>query len=363
MATSVLPSMSTTWYNTTSNVTWPDYQNNNTQKTDSWTSNILPELLARFLPTILFAVPANLTIIIIILCNKNLRTQTFFLGILSISAFDLIYCVFALPINIDHYVTWGRWRHGNVICFIYIILINSKIYTTALMITALSAERLLTKLRSVAVVSDRMTRILSKVMVAMPWCFFVLFTVLCVLIKHDEMTRENYLHETYCLFMAEQTFHMPYVVVAFHIPLCLLVLGPVVMIVMYKCKKSDWDRLSSGTQETESLFMSTLCVWIVSFVYLVFCTPMTVCMTEIILCIRNRSTRCPTINFYKNAYTVSLLPCAIMPYLWILTLEIRAILAPLKERARKLVATPDGTRITLSSLRHRVSADDKEILH
>ncbi|XP_069122168.1 growth hormone secretagogue receptor type 1-like [Argopecten irradians] len=352
--------MSSTGYNTTDNFTWLDYRTNNTQTTNNGNDNILPELLARFLPTILFAVPANLTIIIIILCNKNLRTQTFFLGILSISAFDLIYCVFALPINIDHYVTWGRWRHGNVICFIYTVLNNSKIYTTALMITALSAERLLTKLRSVAVVSDRMTKILSKIMVAMPWCFFLLFTVLCVLIKHDEMTRKSDLHETYCIFMAEQTFHMPYVVVAFHIPLCLLVLGPLVMIVMYKCKKSDWDRLSAGAQDNESLFMSMLSVWIVSFVYIGFCTPMAVCMTEIILCIRNRSTRCPSIEYSNNAYTVSLLPCAIMPFLWIITLEIRAILATLNDRARKLCASPDDTRTTMSfsSLRHRMTADD-----
>ncbi|XP_069120548.1 proteinase-activated receptor 1-like [Argopecten irradians] len=363
MATSVLPTMSTTWYNTTDNFTWPDYYNY-TQKKNS-NDNLLQELLARFLPTILFAVPANLTIIIIILCNKNLRTQPFFLGILSISAFDLIYCVFALPINIDQYATWGKWHHGNVICFIYIVLINSKIYTTALMTTALSAERLLTKLRSVAVVSDRMTRILSKVMVAMPWCFFLLFTMLYGLIKYDEMTRKSYLHETYCIFMAEQTFHMPYVVVAFHIPLCLLVLGPVVMIVMYKCKKSDWDRLSSGAQDTESLFMTTLCVWIVALVNFVFCTPLAVCMTQIILCIQRTLTICPTFAHVINVHAVSILPCVIMPFLWFITSEIRAILAPLKVRASQLVASPDNRRTTLSfsSLRHRVTADDKEILH
>ncbi|XP_033731912.1 uncharacterized protein LOC117321564 [Pecten maximus] len=366
MATSTLPTTSVIGYNTTANSTWAEYHGNRTRQSYKRDPNEIQELQARFLPTILVSVPANLILIVIILCNRSLRTQTFFLGVLSLTVFDFCYSAFVLPINMDHFITWGRWRHGDIVCFIYIVLINSKVWMSALMIIVLSVERLLTKLRSVAVIGEKMRTNVSRVLIAIPWCMFLLGSMLITWIKYDEMSRNKYIHETYCLFMVEQTFHIPYMVLAFHIPLSLLVLVPIAMLLVYKYKKSDWNRLSAGAQEPEavSLYMSTLSVWIASFVYVAFSTPMAAGLTQIVMCIRGW-TKCPSMNQYKNSYTVSLLPCVIMPFLWIITVEIRAVLSSIKARVMKKVTSPDGegNGLSFSSLRHRVSSDGTDIHH
>ncbi|XP_021355055.1 uncharacterized protein LOC110451394 [Mizuhopecten yessoensis] len=363
MTTTALP-MTTSLIgdNSTANSTWPLDQGNITHRPYEMDPNEILDLQKRFIPIIVLSIPAHLSILIIILCNKSLRNQAFFMGVLSMTIFDLFHYMVVLPINFDHYINWGKWRHGNIVCIVYIVFLNSKLYVSALMILALCVERLMTKLRSVAVVGERTSSIVSKVCLVLPWCIGIVGGVLITLIKQDEMSRHRYLHEHYCVFMVEQTFHIPYLVIMYLIPLGLLVLVPIaMMMVVYKYKKSDWNRLSAETLEPAavSLRMSTLCVWIVSIVYVVLCVPVTYCLTLLVLCVR-RIAGCPTIQLYRDTHTVSLLLGFVTPFLWIITVEIRAALLSFKFRVINMVTPSEGqkTVLSFSSLQHKISSDD-----
>ncbi|XP_060065816.1 uncharacterized protein LOC132546135 isoform X2 [Ylistrum balloti] len=354
-------SMTVVSYNTT---TW---QSNSTQSTYTRNPNEILELNLRFIPLTVVSIPANLGIIILILYHKTLRTQTFFLGVLSLSVFDLCFSVFALPMLLDSLITWGEWRHGYLACLIYIVILNSKIFMTAFMVGALCIERVIVKLRLVALIGEKTATTLSRVTIVIPWCLWLLGAVLIVLAKQGDMTKNRYIHETYCVFLVDHTFHIPFILIAYHIPLYLLVLITITTMVIYKFWKSDWNRLSAEIVEPEvaSLFMSTLCVWITSFVFAIFNTPWLIWITRIVICIR-RMTECPSIDSYFNNYFVSLIPTAVLPFIWLITVDIRVVLSSVKNRVMTKITSSGGQKnaLSFSSLSHKMSSsEDSAVQH
>ncbi|OWF49704.1 5-hydroxytryptamine receptor 2C [Mizuhopecten yessoensis] len=345
-------------YNTTANSTWVEYD-----VEYEMAPNRIMEIQARFIPIILVAIPANLGIIAIILSTKTLRTKAFFLGVLSISVFDLCNGMFVLPMSLEHQLHWNEWPHGESVCIIFQVIAISKTYMSALMTTVLCFERLLAKLQSVATIDGQKVTTLSRVLIALPWCIGILVCVPLIMMNREDMSN-HFTHDEYCLFVLENDFHLS-ILVMYLIPLGLLVLVPIAMMVVYKYKKSDWNRLSAETVEPEavSLYMSTLCAWIVSLVYVAKYVPLTVVITLFIMCARGNS-ECPLHSTYENAHTISLLSSAVTPFLWIITVEIRAILTSLIARINKrligTVTPPDGQMNTLSfrSLQNKASSDD-----
>ncbi|XP_021355053.1 uncharacterized protein LOC110451392 [Mizuhopecten yessoensis] len=236
-------------YNTTANSTWVEYD-----VEYEMAPNRIMEIQARFIPIILVAIPANLGIIAIILSTKTLRTKAFFLGVLSISVFDLCNGMFVLPMSLEHQLHWNEWPHGESVCIIFQVIAISKTYMSALMTTVLCFERLLAKLQSVATIDGQKVTTLSRVLIALPWCIGILVCVPLIMMNREDMSN-HFTHDEYCLFVLENDFHLS-ILVMYLIPLGLLVLVPIAMMVVYKYKKSDWNRLSAETVEPEAVSLT-----------------------------------------------------------------------------------------------------------
>ncbi|XP_069120549.1 galanin receptor 2a-like [Argopecten irradians] len=352
-------------YNTTVNSTWPVYHGNHSHVKFGMTPDRILRIKARHIPAIVVSVPSNLFIIAIILGNKNLRTQAFFLGVLSISIFDLCNGVFVLPMSMEHQLHWAtKWNHGQHVCTAFQIIVYMKTFLSSLMNIAICFERLLSKLKSEAIVSQKTASTMAGALIALPWGIGAI--VCAPILLDNRMDMRHVVDDQYCLFVLEQSSLVPILVTMHLVPLVLLFLVPIVMLVVYKYKNLRWHRFPAEDLHLEvvSLQMSTLSALVASLIYLLTLGPITIVITMFVMCMKPLGTDCPTGYTYENAYTVSILSSAITPFVWTITIEVRDVLSSLKSHVVKLVAPSDGRKnvLSFSSLRNKMSHDDTAVL-
>ncbi|XP_060065814.1 uncharacterized protein LOC132546134 [Ylistrum balloti] len=353
-------------YNTTAGRNWSYYNGNKSDLTYEMDPNEIITTQARHIPIILFSVSANLFIIVIILSNKSLRTQAFFLGVLSISIFDLLNGAFVLPMKMEHVFHWvDSWRHGQNVCTAFQIISISKALLSSLMNIAVCGERLLAKLTYVAAISKKMASTFAGVLIFLPWGIGSLVCAPILVSNREDVSQHFGNMDKFCVFVLEEASHIPIIVTMYLVPFGLLLLVPAVMLVVYKYKHLRWHRLSTETVEPEAvkLYMSTLSAWIASVVYVVLHCPLAVLVSLFVMCTKGK-VDCPDILAYVNATTVATISSAVTPFVWIITVEIRAVLSSIKASITRFAFPTDGRKsvLSFSSLRNKMSSDDTVVL-
>ncbi|XP_033731913.1 uncharacterized protein LOC117321565 [Pecten maximus] len=362
MSTPALPNTTSFGYNTTANSTWPEYHGNHSYTNFEMDPIKVLEIKARHIPVIVVSIPSNLFIIAIILGNKNLRTKSFFLGVLSISIFDLCNGVFVLPMSLEHDLHWSsRWNHGEHVCIVFQVLSISKTFLSSLMNIALCIERLLAKLKSVAAISQKLTSTVSGVVIVLPWCLGAL--VCAPILLSNRIYIHHFIYDQYCMIVLEKASLIPIIVTMYLIPLALLLLVPTVMLLVYKYKNLRRNLLSEEPVKPEavSLHMSTLSAWIASLCYVTLHGPLSIVITLLIKC---TMPDCPSTASYVNAYTVSTITSAVTPFVWIITVEVRAVFSSIQTFLSRMLVPTDGRKsvLSFSSLRNQMPTDDTVVL-
>lgn len=305
------------WFSLKDNVTYIDDSNISELKENQDTLLIVMDCLINAL-IILF----NIFLVALILCKRNLRQKLFYWRILNLCFSDLVVGVLVLPFAISYMHNYA-WIHGDTLCRAYVILDVTHFGFSALVITTMCIDRLLSKILEVYPERLKIVKYTQILIFVLPW-FFSLCIFLPLLLS--SVKTMGVVLDHVCGFILLDHMLVPTAVVAYLIPNIILILTTIAMLVIYKVKGNAWYRLTeeepTGSDVTTHLRSSTIATLIVSCVTLLFCFPYLVIMFIMVTC---RSHSCfPGLEVFKATIILCTLTSLFTPCLWITDDEIRS---------------------------------------
>lgn len=267
----------------------------------------------------------NISLILLILCKQKLRKQLFYMRVLNLCFSDLIVGVIVLPFGTSYMHDYA-WLHGHQMCQAYVVLDITHFGFSALVITTLCLDRLLTKVLELHPERLQVIKYTQIILFILPFLFtlcvflpLLLFSIamigvvmdhICGLVIHDDMV-------------------VPTAVVAYLIPNLIMILTTVGMLVLYYAKRPVWYRLpeSDEAAETSTATLSSsrssmIATLMVSSVTVLFWFPYLVNIFIMATC---RLGSCfPGLEVFKITLLLSTLSSLFTPCLWFADEQIRS---------------------------------------
>ncbi|RMX39007.1 hypothetical protein pdam_00008184 [Pocillopora damicornis] len=120
----------------------------------------------------------NITVCVVILTTRSLRQSINSCFILSLAVSDLITTCLVMPFDLEQIISFGRWRHGEIMCNVWTTTYLIAVPTSILSLLALTVYRyrLLQEPLDIYKASPLMTRRRASIVVCCLWAYSILFS-------------------------------------------------------------------------------------------------------------------------------------------------------------------------------------------
>ncbi|CAH3126949.1 unnamed protein product, partial [Pocillopora meandrina] len=120
----------------------------------------------------------NITVCVVILTTRSLRQSINSCFILSLAVSDLITTCLVMPFDLEQIISFGRWRHGEIMCNVWTTTYLIAVPTSILSLLALTVYRyrLLREPLDIYKASPLMTRRRASIVVCCLWAYSILFS-------------------------------------------------------------------------------------------------------------------------------------------------------------------------------------------
>ncbi|VDL90124.1 unnamed protein product [Schistocephalus solidus] len=131
--------------NNTSKETFSEALLEHIRKADSQSGllNIVLMCLASlYILMICIGFAGNMLVIIVVVCNRTMRSSPRNLFILNLAVSDLILCVFTQPLNLYRLLSFNQgWRLGLILCKLTSMVQGTNVFVSSMSITAIALDR------------------------------------------------------------------------------------------------------------------------------------------------------------------------------------------------------------------------------
>ena len=147
----------------------------------------------------------NITVCVVILTTRSLRQSINSCFILSLAVSDLITTCLVMPFDLEQIISFGRWRHGEIMCNVWTTTYLIAVPTSILSLLALTVYRyrLLREPLDIYKASPLMTRRRASIVVCCLWAYSILFSFAPVF---GWKWRPRSVYFEYCYFNVSLTY-------------------------------------------------------------------------------------------------------------------------------------------------------------
>ena len=159
----------------------------------------------------------NITVCVVILSTRSLRQSINSCFILSLAVSDLITTCLVMPFDMERFISFGRWRHGEIMCDVWTTTYLIAVPTSILSLLALTVYRyrLLQEPLDIYKASPLMTRRRASIVVCCLWAYSMLFSLAPVF---GWKWRPRSVYHEYCYFNLSLTFSVLISIINFVTP-------------------------------------------------------------------------------------------------------------------------------------------------
>ena len=169
----------------------------------------------------------NITVCVVIISTRSLRQSINSCFILSLAVSDLITTCLVMPFDLEQIISFGRWRHGEIMCNVWTTTYLIAVPTSILSLLALTVYRyrLLQEPLDIYKASPLITRRRASIVVYCLWAYSMLFSLVPVF---GWNTLPGRVYNEYCNFNFSSTYSVLSSIINF--------VAPVVIASFLNCK-------------------------------------------------------------------------------------------------------------------------------
>ena len=159
----------------------------------------------------------NITVCVVIISTRSLRQSINSCFILSLAVSDLITTCLVMPFDLEQIISFGRWRHGEIMCNVWTTTYLIAVPTSILSLLALTVYRyrLLREPLDIYKASPLITRRRASIVVYCLWAYSMLFSLVPVF---GWNTLPGRVYNEYCNFNFSLTYSVLSSIINFVIP-------------------------------------------------------------------------------------------------------------------------------------------------
>ena len=159
----------------------------------------------------------NITVCVVIISTRSLRQSINSCFILSLAVSDLITTCLVMPFDLEQIISFGRWRHGEIMCNVWTTTYLIAVPTSILSLLALTVYRyrLLQEPLDIYKASPLITRRRASIVVYCLWAYSMLFSLVPVF---GWNTLPGRVYNEYCYFNFSSTYSVLSSIINFVIP-------------------------------------------------------------------------------------------------------------------------------------------------
>ena len=159
----------------------------------------------------------NITVCVVIISTRSLRQSINSCFILSLAVSDLITTCLVMPFDLEQIISFGRWRHGEIMCNVWTTTYLIAVPTSILSLLALTVYRyrLLQEPLDIYKASPLITRRRASIVVYCLWVYSMLFSLVPVF---GWNTLPGRVYNEYCYFNFSSTYSVLSSIINFVIP-------------------------------------------------------------------------------------------------------------------------------------------------
>ena len=159
----------------------------------------------------------NIIVCVVILSTRSLRQSINSCFILSLAVSDLITTCLVMPFDLEQIISFGRWRHGEIMCNVWTTTYLIAVPTSILSLLALTVYRyrLLQEPLDIYRASPLITRRRASLIVCCLWAYSMLFSLAPVF---GWKRRPRRVYREYCYFNLSLTYSVLSSLINFVIP-------------------------------------------------------------------------------------------------------------------------------------------------
>ena len=159
----------------------------------------------------------NITVCVVIISTRSLRQSINSCFILSLAVSDLITTCLVMPFDLEQIISFERWRHGEIMCNVWMTTYLIAVPTSILSLLALTVYRyrLLQEPLDIYKASPLITRRRASIVVYCLWAYSMLFSLVPVF---GWNTLPGRVYNEYCYFNFSSTYSVLSSIINFVIP-------------------------------------------------------------------------------------------------------------------------------------------------
>ena len=121
---------------------------------------------------IIVSLLGNIIVCVVVLSTRSLRQSINSCFILSLAVSDLITTCLVMPLDLEQIISFGRWRHGEIMCNVWTTTYLIAVPTSILSLLALTVYRYRLDIYKA---SPLITRRRASLIICCSWAYSMLF--------------------------------------------------------------------------------------------------------------------------------------------------------------------------------------------
>ena len=315
------------------------------------------------------AVISNLTLLLVILCRRELRATVFLWNVAGMCVCNLLFGTVTNALG-DSRHFYQEWIHGVFLCKVFSVLnLTDKHIMSMIQITIVISLFLKVRL-SLSPPSDMSSRIwtiLPYILFSLPWLGEIALIPMVILGETDDVPYSTKRYSSmFCYHIMEKQYRQAGLILFNALFFILLILS-VAVFLYYRFKKASYDRLlaDDAMRQDETLRSMLIASLASSGLFCLLFAPFILLMLTLLFC---QSFQCfPNFTTFDAVYVVGSFGYAVTPLPWFAYSDIKCVCAELvtklKEKAGSSLTVCGGCcRRRLDSITVEWSQKQSDVL-
>ncbi|XP_062572868.1 uncharacterized protein LOC134234839 [Saccostrea cucullata] len=287
----------------------------------------------------LVAVFSNLTLLLIILSRKELRSVVLFWNVAGMCVCNLVFGTITNALGDSRHI-YNEWLHGAVLCKLFSVFKLSSTHIMSMIQITIVTSLFLKVRQSLSPPSNVTSRVWTAIpyfLFVLPWLVEVALFPMIILgeIKNLPDFAKKY-SSLMCYHFMERNYRYAGVFL-FSLLFFIVVILSIALFLYYRFKKASYDRLlaDDAVRHNETLHSMLIATLGSSTVFSLFFAPYILNMLVIITC--NRSWCRPNIKSFDAVYVLGCVSYAITPIPWFAYVDIKYVFTELMNKVKGCV--------------------------
>lgn len=289
------------------------------------------------------AVFSNLTLLLIILSRKELRSSVFLWNVAGMCVCNLIFGTITNALGDSRHI-YREWIHGMVLCKVFSVFKFTSSHIMSMIQIAIITSLFLKVRQSLSAPSNITSRgwsIFPYALFALPWLLEVVLSPMIIMGEVADLPEfAKKFGSLMCLHFLERSYRHAGVIL-FNVLYFILLILSVAVFLYYRFKKASYDHLlgDDALREDETLRSMLIASTVSSAVFCLMHAPLLIMTLNLVVC---KSSWClPSIQTFDAVYVLSCIAYAATPVPWFTFCDIkhvfREVMDKVTEKARASV--------------------------